>query len=125
MDSLRPDFLGVYDPQGRQPPVINKLAQGAAIFTEAVCHAPFTTPAIASLLTGVYPFRTGVRLLLGQLCNQKIPTLAEYTRRAGFLTAGFPSTLVLNSPTGLNRGFDLYRDIHDGTMTCRGGCWQT
>lgn len=125
VDCLRPDFLGAYDPKRRQSPVIDTLAQHAAVFTEAVSHAPFTTPAIASLLTGVYPFRTGVRLLLGQLCNEKTPTLADYARRAGFLTAGFPSTFILNSPTGLARGFEVYRDIHDGTMTCRGGCWQT
>jgi len=124
IDCLRPDYLGVYDPKRRHSPLIDSLAEDAAVFTEAVTHAPFTTPAIASLLTGMYPFHTGVRLLLGQLCEAGLPSLAEYARRAGFLTAGFPSAFVLNSDTGLDKGFDYYRDVTDGVPTCRGGCWQ-
>ena len=124
VDCLRPDYLGAYNLLRRQTPNLDALAQGAAVFTQAVSHAPFTTPALASLLTGRYPFQTGVRLLLGQLCEAGVETLAEFARRAGYLTAGFPPTFILNCRTGLGRGFDYYRDIKDGLDTGRGGCWQ-
>jgi len=124
IDSLRPDYLGAYNPHSKWTPTIDRLTQGATVFTQAVTQAPFTTPAIASLLTGTYPFRHGVRLLLGQLCNESLLTLAEYARMAGFVTGGFPSVFILNSETGLNRGFDHYEDVTDGIETCRGGCWQ-
>lgn len=124
IDCLRPDYLGAYNLLRRQTPNLDVLAQGAAVFTQAVSHAPFTTPALASLLTGRYPYQTGVRLLLGQLCDANAATLAEFARRAGYLTAGFPPTFILNRRTGLGRGFDHYRDIEDGIDTGRGGCWQ-
>jgi arylsulfatase A-like enzyme len=124
IDCLRPDYLGAYNLLRRQTPNLDGLARGSALFTQAVSHAPFTTPALASLLTGRYPYQTGVRLLLGQLCDAGVETLAEFARRAGYLTAGFPSTFILNSPTGLGRGFDHYRDVQDGVDTGRGGCWQ-
>jgi arylsulfatase A-like enzyme len=125
IDCLRPDCLGAYNLLRHQTPNLDRLANGASLFTQAVSHAPFTTPALASLLTGRYPYQTGVRLLLGQLCQNNLPTLAEFARRAGYQTLGLPSTFILNSDTGLDRGFDHYRDIHDGHDTGRGGCWQT
>jgi len=125
VDALRPDYLGAYHPQSTWTPTIDRLAEGGTVFAQAVTQAPFTTPAIASLMTGTYPFRNGVRLLLGQLCDQSLPTLAEYARMAGFVTGGFPSVFILNSQTGLSRGFEHYQDVTDGIETCRGGCWQT
>jgi len=125
IDCLRPDYLGVYNPQRRGSPMIDSLAERSAVFTEAVTHAPFTTPAVASLLTGMYPFRTGVRLLLGQLCQPGLLTIAQYAKRAGLVTGGFPAAFVINSDTGLDRGFDHYRDVNDGIMSGRGGCWQS
>ncbi|MBI4581846.1 MAG: sulfatase-like hydrolase/transferase [Planctomycetes bacterium] len=125
IDCLRPDYVGAYNRLRRQTPTIDGIAAEAVLFTEAVCHATFTTPAVASLLAGAYPPRTGVRLLLGQLCEPTITTVAEYARRAGLTTGGFPSNFILNSPTGLSRGFDYYRDVVDGHRSGRGGCWQT
>jgi arylsulfatase A-like enzyme len=124
VDCLRPDHLAAFGADSGPTPAINSLAQESAVFTQANSHAPFTTPAMASILTGAYPFRTGVRLLLGQLCNREIPTLGEYAKRVGYVTAGFPSTFILNSDTGLARGFDYYRDIHEGIDSGRGGCYQ-
>jgi arylsulfatase A-like enzyme len=125
IDCLRPDYIGAYNRMRRLTPLIDSIADEAVLFTEAVCHAPVTTPAVASLLSGAYPPRTGVRLLLGQLCESGLTTVAEYARRAGYATAGFPSNFILNSPTGLGRGFDHFRDVLDGIDGGRGGCWQT
>ena len=125
VDCLRPDYLGAYNLTRRQTPVIDALARDAAIFTQAVCHMTCTTPALASLLTGAYPLHTGVRLLLGQLCDPNITTVAEYARRAGYTTGAFPSLFILNSTTGLDRGFDQFREVSNGIHSGRGGCWQT
>lgn len=124
IDCLRPDHVGAFNRLSRLTPNLDRILSRGTLFTRAVSHAPFTTPAVASLLAGRYPFETGVRLLLGQLCNPDAGTMAEAARRAGYVTAGFPSSFILNSETGLNRGFDEYRDIEDGVMTHRGGCWQ-
>lgn len=124
IDCLRPDHVGAFNRLSRLTPNLDRMLSRGTVFTRAMSHAPFTTPAVASLLTGRYPFETGVRLLLGQLCNPRAGTLAQAAQRAGYRTAGFPSSFILNSPTGLDRGFDEYRNIDDGNMTHRGGCWQ-
>lgn len=124
IDCLRPDHVGAFNRLSRLTPNLDRVILRGAIFTRTMSHAPFTTPAIASILTGRYPFHTGVRLLLGQLCNPNAGTIADAARRAGYTTAGFPSSFILNSSTGLSRGFDAYRNIDDGVMTHRGGCWQ-
>lgn len=124
IDCLRPDHVGAFNRLSRLTPNLDRVISRGTVFTRATSHAPFTTPAVASMLTGRYPFQTGVRLLLGQLCSNTTGTIADAARRAGYVTAGFPSTFILNSTTGLARGFDEYRDIDDGVMTRRGGCWQ-
>ncbi|HPF37789.1 MAG TPA: sulfatase [Phycisphaerae bacterium] len=124
IDCLRPDHVGAFNRLSRLTPNLDRVISGGAIYTRAMSHAPFTTPAVASILTGRYPFQHGVRLLLGQLCNPAATTLAEAAKRAGYVTAGFPSSFILNSPTGLSRGFDEYCDVEDGVMTRRGGCWR-
>ncbi|MCB9858385.1 MAG: sulfatase [Phycisphaerales bacterium] len=124
IDCLRPDHVGAFNRLSRLTPNLDRVITRGSVFTRATSHAPFTTPAVASMLTGRYPFQTGVRLLLGQLCDNNAGTLADAAKRAGYITAGFPSSFILNSTTGLARGFDEYRDIEDGVMTRRGGCWQ-
>ncbi len=124
IDCLRPDYVGAFNRLTRMTPTLDELMSRGTIFSQCVSHAPFTTPSIASLMTGHYPLDTGVRLLLGQLCNESLPTIAQVAKRAGYTTAGFPSAFILNSDTGLQRGFDLYRDIDDGVSSTRGGCWQ-
>lgn len=124
IDCLRPDHVGAFNRLSRLTPNLDRIIARGTIFTRAMSHAPFTTPAVTSMLAGRYPFQTGVRLLLGQLCNSQIGTIAEAAKLAGYTTAGFPSSFILNSPTGLARGFDEYRDIEDGNLTHRGGCWQ-
>jgi len=124
IDCLRPDYVGAFNRMARLTPTLDELMARGTIFSQCVSHAPFTTPAIASLMTGHYPLETGVRLLLGQLCNESLPTIAQLAQQAGYTTAGFPSAFILNSDTGLQRGFNLYRDIDDGVSSSRGGCWQ-
>ncbi len=125
IDCLRPDYVGAFNRLSRLTPNLDRILEPGALFTNAVSHAPFTTPAVASLLTGQYPCQNGVRLLLGQVCRPMTTTIATIARAAGYRTAGFPSTFILNASTGLSRGFDEYRDIDDGHYSGRGGCWQT
>ena len=43
-------------------------------------------PAVATVLTGVYPVRHGLRGDLGGRLKQGVPTLAEGLAKAGFFT---------------------------------------
>jgi arylsulfatase A-like enzyme len=62
------------------------------------------------MLSGLYPFRTGVRENHFQL-HDDVETLPEILRAAGYHTAGFVSNFtLLGKMSGLAQGFDVYDD---------------
>jgi arylsulfatase A-like enzyme len=65
---------------------LGRLARRGRSFTGAVTVTPTTTPAVASMLTGLYPFEHGLRGLLGFTLPEGIPTVASALRHAGYWT---------------------------------------
>ena len=110
LDCVRHDQLGCTGSKDVKTPAIDSIASEGIVFTNAVCHAPFTTPSITSMLTGLYPFNHGVRLLIGQHLPKSIPYASEIFKEAGYYTAAFPSVFLFDKKYGFDRGFDLYDD---------------
>jgi arylsulfatase len=107
IDTLRADRLGVYGyPRGTSP-AIDAIAADAVVFDAAVPTCPATAPSVASLLTGTYRARHGVRGNNYRLGNTA-ETLAERLRAYGFRTAARVANPVLDTPRGFGRGFDDY-----------------
>jgi arylsulfatase A-like enzyme len=80
-------------------------------FARAETVRTSTTPAYSSMLTGLYPYRHGVRQLYFPL-HQNVRTLQEDLQKRGYLTAGFVSSFVMIGRfSGLNQGFDTYDDL--------------
>jgi arylsulfatase A-like enzyme len=78
-------------------------------FTRAIAPAPWTLPSHASMFTGRWPhaLSTGPWSPL----DATYPTLAEYLRDRGYLTAGFVANREYCSHEfGLSRGFVHYED---------------
>jgi arylsulfatase len=110
VDTLRADHLGVYGYGRETSPWLDGFAAGAAVFESATTPRSKTTPAVASMLTGLYPHNHGVRTLYQPLPPEPV-TLAEILDAAGYETAAFVSNFVLRADfCGLERGFDLYDD---------------
>ena len=64
IDTLRADHLGVY---GRSPtltPEMDRIAREGVVFTRGLASSPWTTPSVASLLTGLPTIRHGAGLPL-------------------------------------------------------------
>jgi arylsulfatase A-like enzyme len=61
-------------------------------------------------MTGLDPPRHGVRHNSIHRLGDDLPTLAESMRAAGFATAAFVGSVVLERRFGLDRGFDVYDD---------------
>lgn len=125
VDCLRWDavgFLGHRQRWGGQDltPNLDRLCTQSAVFPVVVTAAPFTTPSHASVFCGQYPFEHGVRLLVNQQLRAGRMTLAEAL--AEWESVAVPAGFVLNSPTGVLRGFDTPIDVTDGDPTGRGGC---
>jgi arylsulfatase A-like enzyme len=89
-------------------PNIRSFSKKGAIFTSAISTTSSTTPSMASIHTGFYPFQHGIKSTYGFHLENSIKTLAENFKSHGYETfsnVGGP----LKPSTGLNRGFDSYR----------------
>ncbi|MEX0613085.1 MAG: sulfatase-like hydrolase/transferase, partial [Pirellulales bacterium] len=106
-DTTRADHIGCYGNQSVETPVIDGLARGGILFSQAVTPSPNTMPAHSSLLTGLYPFRHGVRANGTFRLDSKVTTLAERLKAKGYRTGAVISAFVLDSRFGLDQGFDL------------------
>lgn len=109
IDTLRADHLPFYGYDRNTAPHLAGLADDAFVFDECLTPVPLTDPAFASLLTGTYPVRHGVRDTGYQLSDD-VPSLVEDLQRSGYHTAAFFSREGLASSVGLGRGFDIADD---------------
>ena len=116
LDTTRADHLGTYGFQSISTPNIDWLAEDGVRFEQAVTVAPLTMPAHASLYTGRFPFRHGVRDNDAVLGNEET-TLAERLKQRGYRTGAFVGAFVLAASRGLNQGFDVYRDDFGARQT--------
>ena len=129
IDTLRYDHVGAYGYHRPTTPRLDALARHGVVFETAVSQAPWTAPAVASLLTGLYPSVHGLDGGIGwgegaSSADGTLPfavqktlapaqeTLAELLRRSGYRTAGFVSNLYVNSIFGFAQGFDHFDDEH-------------
>jgi arylsulfatase A-like enzyme len=107
VDTLRADHLSCYGYNRETTPNIDELAQDSILFKNAISHAPWTTPSIASLFTSKYPAQHGFN---GEpvILNSSCVTLAEVFRENGYKTKGIISVSFISSKLGFGRGFDDY-----------------
>lgn len=108
LDTTRRDALGCYGAPPEITPHLDALALESLVYDNARSVAPITLPAHASMLTGLYPPRHGIR------DNQLVPltgaavTVAERARDAGFQTAAFVSVVILGDLYGVDQGFERF-----------------
>lgn len=109
MDVTRRDRLGFHGGTARTPR-LDGLAAAGTVFEGALAPTPVTLPSHASLLTGTYPPRHGVRDNGAFRLRPDEITLAGTLAAAGFDCAGIVSAFVLDAQFGLDAGFAHYDD---------------
>ena len=110
LDTTRADHLPPYEGEGMLP-AVERLAQEGVVFDKAIASVPLTLPSHSSLFTGRNPPAHDVRVNATVLAPG-VPTLAESLRTAGYRTAAFVGSVVLDPDRGLARGFDVYHDVN-------------
>lgn len=105
-------FSGVFSSPA-QAPFLSGLAADSAHFTNAFSTAPWTKPAIASILTASLPAVHGVRHPRSRITGE-VETMAEYLSKHGFATAGFVSHTFIGPKTDYRRGFGVYKQARFG-----------
>ncbi|MCP4291211.1 MAG: sulfatase-like hydrolase/transferase [bacterium] len=108
LDTVRQDRLGCYGYKKAQTPTIDSLAAGGVQYYDAVSSVPLTLPSHATIMTGQTPLNHGVRDNGLYALGSEPSTLAEDLHNAGYATAAFIGSFVLDKRFGLDRGFDHY-----------------
>jgi arylsulfatase A-like enzyme len=106
IDTLRPDFLGCYDPELDTSPNIDRLAAESVVFTDVLSHAPSTTISHKSILYSLYPAVHKTRR--DRAPEERLPSPIEALREAGFTTGAIVGGGGLAPEIGFPKGFDSY-----------------
>ncbi len=102
VDGLRPEHLGCYG-AATATPAIDALAQRGVRFERACATSPEAGPALATLLTGLYPTSHGVRAR-GDRLTGEAHTLPEILARYGYRS--FAAGDALAARADLAQGFE-------------------
>jgi len=111
VDTLRPDRLSCYGYEKHRTPNIDRLASGGALFERAFCDVTWTTPSMASVMTGTYATIHGFKSTNIHSLHDRNITLAEVLHERGYTTAAVIGSFHVSSIYGLDQGFDIYDDL--------------
>lgn len=109
IDTLRPDRLSAYGYDGHVTTNFDRLAREGMLFEKAFVDVTWTTPSMASVMTGRYAPHHGLRSS-NQRLGSEAQTIAEQLHGQGVATAAIVASYPLDSIYGLDQGFDLYDD---------------
>lgn len=111
VDTLRADHLGCYGYGRPTSPRIDAFARQGVRFAEARAQSSWTKPAMATILTGLYPITHGAERR-AQGIAPEARTLAERLAAAGYETAMFTTNPTVVEKFGFGRGFDRFEYVH-------------
>jgi len=110
LDTVRADYLSVYNVDEKTSPRLAQWAQRGTIFEQAYSTSSWTTPSHASFFTGLYPSAhlASYTVRLGE----KHLTIAEVLKQRGWATAGITANYAATPiESGLAQGFIHYADL--------------
>lgn len=134
MDTTRADRIGCYGYSGGTTPVLDRLALESIRYSRAFSTSGITPVAHASILTGLFPYQHGARVMFGSVehrLGEEHPTLGTVLRDGGWRTGAFVSAYPASEEFGLGRGFETFdsgvrdelRDEFRETPPPREGLW--
>ena len=109
-DTTRADFLGPYGRASAHTPALDRLAARGIVFERCYSAAPLTMPSHATIMTGTYPPRHGVRDNSLFALPDEASTLAEILSAEGYRTGAAVGSFVLDGQFGIGQGFDYFND---------------
>jgi arylsulfatase A-like enzyme len=109
LDTTRADRFGSYGYDRPTTPNFDALALDGTLFERAIGVSGCTPPAHASIMTGLYPYHHGLRVIFagsGYWLSPEFPTLATILAEAGYETGAFLSSFTVSEFFGFDNGFD-------------------
>lgn len=112
-DTVRADRMSVYGHPRPTTPWLERFAEDAVVFEQAVSPGMWTVPSHASLFTGLPVASHGANARWIWL-DERFDTMAERLGAAGYDTFAFSSNPYLSPATNLLQGFDTVALSWDG-----------
>lgn len=109
VDTLRADHLSCYGYEKKTSPFIDKFAQDGLLFENCFANASWTRPAVASLLTGLYPIKHRAE---NRKLSLDVMMLSEILDSHGFSTAYLTSNANVSENVNFSQGIDSYTMIY-------------
>lgn len=111
LDTVRADYLSCYGATTGDTPAIDQVAREGALFERAVSASGLTPSSHATILTGNFQYRHGLRVLAapsGFRLDSDQPTLARAFQDAGYKTGAIHSAFPVSGYFGFDDGFDHF-----------------
>jgi arylsulfatase A-like enzyme len=125
LDTVRADHLGLYGYERPTSPVLDALAREGTVFDDASSTAPWTLPAHASMLTGLYPASHRI-MNSSQRLPDDVPTLAGLLGARGFTTAAVVNSFWLTQASYyVTRDFEHYVWVEEDVHRVSPSTWVT
>ena len=106
-DDLRPAALGCYGSPHVKTPQIDRLAAEGVRFANAFCTTSLCSPSRASLLTGLYAHKHGVRDNFTEL-NPRLPQWPAILQKSGYATGYIGKWHMGEDNDAPRPGFDYF-----------------
>ncbi len=110
IDALRADGLHCYGNPRPTSPNIDALAARSLLYERVLASAPWTVPAVASLLTSTPPSLHG-HIRAEDRLSDELLTLPEALKEEGYATAAFSYHPWVSPELGFDQGFEA-TDFH-------------
>jgi len=106
IDTLRADHLSQYGFHLETSPGLDEFAAQATRFENCHSPAPWTRPAVTTILTGMHPLHHSVTRATA--LDDGATTMAEALGHAGLETVGISLNPNVSNDFGLGQGFDIF-----------------
>jgi hypothetical protein len=110
VEGLSVDSIDCFDNEKSENSGYSVFCQEAIRFTHAFSTSPQAIPALTSILTGLYPFESGVRDNSGRSPNPTVDFVAQAALKAGLKTAAFSGAPPVLRRGSLQKGFEVFDD---------------
>lgn len=109
VDTLRADHCSLYGYSRPTTPALERLAASSLVFDQVMSQCSWTAPAVASMLTGLYPLQHGV--VHGESLKHRFATFGETLQASGVTTFAVSTNPLIDAAAGYAQGVESFHHV--------------
>ena len=126
LDSVRQDHTTLTDYERDTTPSLKTIADadGGVSFDHCIAAGNWSLPSTASIHTGTYPSHHRAGYDTNRLPDE-VDTVPERLKQVGYTTVGVSANHYFSEATGLDRGFDVFKQLQPEAFLSEAGLTTT